>query len=41
MKYQDDMPIKEIAQLLELGESAVKMRLKRAKEKVVEICKGF
>jgi len=41
MKYQDDMSIKEIAQLLELGESAVKMRLKRAKEKVVEICKGF
>lgn len=36
MKYQDDMPIKEIADVLELGESAVKMRLKRAKEKVVK-----
>lgn len=36
MKYQDDMSIKEIAGVLELGESAVKMRLKRAKAKVVE-----
>jgi len=41
MKYQDDMSIKEISELLELGESAIKMRLKRAKQKVVEICKGF
>ena len=37
MKYQDDMPIKEMAELLELGESAIKMRLKRAKEKVVKV----
>ncbi|MGG8498119.1 RNA polymerase sigma factor [Tenacibaculum sp. TC6] len=36
MKYQDDMSIKEIAEVLELGESAVKMRLKRAKAKVIE-----
>lgn len=36
MKYQDDMPIKEIAVLLSLGESAVKMRLKRAKERVIK-----
>ena len=36
MKYQDDMSIREIAEALELGESAVKMRLKRAKAKVVE-----
>ena len=35
MKYQDDMSIKEIADTLELGESAVKMRLKRAKQKVI------
>ena len=41
IKYQDDLSVKEIAQGLDLGESAVKMRLKRAKEKVVEICKGF
>ncbi len=37
MKYQDDMLIKEIAEVLELGNSAVKMRLKRAKEKVIKI----
>lgn len=36
MKYQDDMSIKEISEALELGDSAVKMRLKRAKEKVVK-----
>ena len=36
MKYQDDMSIREIAEALGLGESAVKMRLKRAKAKVVE-----
>ncbi len=35
MKYQDDMSIKEISQILDLGDSAVKMRLKRAKEKVI------
>ncbi|TDS65250.1 RNA polymerase sigma-70 factor (ECF subfamily) [Myroides indicus] len=37
MKYQDDKSIKEIALMLELGESAVKMRLHRAKRKIVEI----
>ncbi|CAM1334022.1 RNA polymerase sigma factor [Tenacibaculum aestuariivivum] len=36
MKYQDDMSIKEITEALSLGESAVKMRLKRAKEKVIK-----
>ncbi len=36
MKYQDDMSIKEISLALDLGESAVKMRLKRAKERVVK-----
>jgi RNA polymerase sigma-70 factor (ECF subfamily) len=35
MKYQDDLSIKEISEVLKIGESAVKMRLKRAKEKVV------
>lgn len=39
MKYQDDMSIKELTQVLEIGESAVKMRLKRAKEKIVKIYK--
>ena len=33
MKYQDDMSIKEIAALLGKTESAVKMRIKRAKAK--------
>ncbi len=37
MKYQDDMSIKEIMNSLNIGESAVKMRLKRAKAKVVKI----
>jgi RNA polymerase sigma-70 factor (ECF subfamily) len=37
MKYQDDLSIKEISEGLEIGESAVKMRLKRAKEKVVNV----
>lgn len=36
MKYQDELSIKEIKDVLEIGESAVKMRLKRAKEKVIE-----
>ena len=37
MKYQDDMSIKEIKEILNIGESAVKMRIKRAKAKVVKI----
>jgi RNA polymerase sigma-70 factor (ECF subfamily) len=37
MKYQDDMTIKEITEALEIGESAVKMRLKRAKQKVISV----
>ncbi|WP_105047460.1 RNA polymerase sigma factor [Polaribacter butkevichii] len=35
MKYQDDMTIKEIKESLNIGESAVKMRIKRAKQKLV------
>jgi RNA polymerase sigma-70 factor (ECF subfamily) len=35
MKYQDDVPIKELQEVLELSESAVKMRLSRAKAKIV------
>lgn len=35
MKYQDDMSIQEIQESLGLGASAVKMRVKRAKERVV------
>ena len=37
MKYQDDMSIKEIMEVLKVGESAVKMRVKRAKAKVVKL----
>ncbi|MEZ5041476.1 MAG: sigma-70 family RNA polymerase sigma factor [Saprospiraceae bacterium] len=33
MKYQDDFSIKEIAEILDKTESAVKMQIKRAKEK--------
>ena len=36
LKYQDDVSIKDLQILLNLGESAVKMRLKRARINVVE-----
>ncbi|MEM9363825.1 MAG: RNA polymerase sigma factor [Bacteroidota bacterium] len=36
LKYQDGASIKELTELLELGDSAVKMRLKRAKERLME-----
>ncbi|UII76697.1 RNA polymerase sigma factor [Flagellimonas sp. HMM57] len=36
LKYQDGASIKDLVALMELGESAVKMRLKRAKERLVE-----
>ncbi len=35
LKYQDDMSVKEIQEVLGIGESAVKMRIKRAKERVL------
>ncbi|WP_275315505.1 RNA polymerase sigma factor [Tenacibaculum bernardetii] len=37
MKYQKEMSIKEISKILNIGDSAVKMRLKRTKEKVKKI----
>ena len=37
LKYQDGASIKELAELMELGESAIKMRLKRAKAKLLEV----
>ena len=37
MKYQDDMSIKEIADVLDKTESAVKMKIKRAKHKAQEL----
>ncbi len=36
LKYQDGASIKELTNLLEIGESAVKMRLKRAKARLLE-----
>ena len=37
MKYKDNFTLKEIMEIMEIGESAVKMRLKRAKSKLIEI----
>lgn len=37
MKYQDDMTIKEIGTCFSIGESAVKMRLNRAKRKIMDM----
>jgi len=37
MKYQDGLSIKEIAAITEAGESAVKMKLKRSKEKLMKL----
>ncbi|MBP0902320.1 RNA polymerase sigma factor [Mariniflexile gromovii] len=36
LKYQDDFSIKKITTVLEISESAVKMRLKRAKARIIE-----
>ncbi len=38
MKYQDDMSLKDIHEALDITESAVKMRLKRAKQKIILLC---
>jgi RNA polymerase sigma-70 factor (ECF subfamily) len=37
LKYKENIPIKEIQVIMNLSESAVKMRLKRAKEKVAKL----
>ena len=37
MKYQDEMSIKEIGSIIEKSESAVKMKIKRAKQKFKKI----
>lgn len=37
LKYQDNLSIKEIEDVLGIGESAVKMRIKRAKDKLVTV----
>lgn len=38
LKYEDNMSIEEIAQLCNLKSSAVKMRLKRSREKIQQFC---
>ncbi|MVM32837.1 sigma-70 family RNA polymerase sigma factor [Spirosoma sp. HMF4905] len=38
LKYEDGMSIEEIAQLYDIKPSAVKMRLKRSREKVQSLC---
>ncbi|WP_345005628.1 RNA polymerase sigma factor, partial [Snuella lapsa] len=40
LKYQDLLSIKEIESILGIGESAVKMRIKRAKNKLAKIYAG-
>lgn len=37
MKYQDDMSIRDISEVLEKTESAIKMKIKRAKHKAQEL----
>ena len=39
MKYQDEMSIKEISEILDKSESAIKMKIKRAKQKFKRIHK--
>ena len=40
LKYQDYLTIKEIKEVLDIGESAVKMRLKRAKDRLIFVYKN-
>ena len=37
LKYQDSLSIKELVAVFNIGESAIKMRLKRAKEKLIKV----
>ena len=39
MKYQDNLPIKQIAKTLRISDDAVKMRLKRARSRVIYLYK--
>ncbi|MEQ8530387.1 MAG: sigma-70 family RNA polymerase sigma factor, partial [Imperialibacter sp.] len=41
MKYQDDVSIKELSRILELNDSAVKMRLSRARQKIIDLNKAL
>ena len=37
LKYQDEMSVKDIAKVMELTESAIKMRLKRGRDKLLKL----
>ena len=39
MRYQDGMSVKQISTSLSIGESAVKMRLKRSRDRLAELLK--
>lgn len=39
MFYMDELSIKQVSKLLEIGESAVKMRLMRARKRLAKLCK--
>ncbi len=41
MKYQDDLQIKDIAKILDKTESAIKMKIKRAKHKAQKVYKDI
>lgn len=41
MRYQDGMSVKQIATILQIGESAVKMRLKRCRDHLAELLNDF
>jgi len=41
MKYQEEMSIREIAEALDKTESAIKMKIKRAKAKALNVYKDI
>ena len=41
LKYQDDLSIKDLQNLYHISESAVKMRLKRARTKILKVYKSL
>lgn len=41
MRYQDGFSVKQMAKTLKIGESAVKMRLKRSRDKLADLIKGM
>lgn len=41
LKYQDDFSVREIQEVLNINKSAVKMRLKRARERIINVYKNL